>query len=174
MRCRLWSTFCSLDVSYVCALSFVLSECYLGGVLVFFEGLTLGRKPHGPFVRCMCSPDICHMYLLQVAEHVLFDLPGVLFRRSLDEVRRHHVRKFDLVMANHTLSELCNDKERQQAVRTRVCARGCRGFKSMVEAHVVHVLLGWPQRGNALTLQLLHVGAVVLEGAASCCDVPGE
>ena len=64
------------------------------------------------------------MYLVQVAEHVLFDLPGVLFRRSLDEVRRHHVRKFDLVMANHTLSELCNDKERQQAVCTGVCARG--------------------------------------------------
>jgi hypothetical protein len=54
--------------------------------------------------------------MTQVAEHVLFDLPGVLFRRSLEDVQRHHVRKFDLVMASHTLSELCSDRERQEAV----------------------------------------------------------
>ncbi len=37
---------------------------------------------------------------------MLYDMPGVLFRRNLDDIRKHHVRKFDLVMANHTLSEL--------------------------------------------------------------------
>jgi hypothetical protein len=105
---------------------------------------------------------LVHMYLVQVAEHVLFDLPGVLFRRSLDEVRRHHVRKFDLVMANHTLSELCNDKERQQAVCTGVCARGSNQWERRSGACLARLAATRPRIcAYKLTLQLLHVGTVV-------------
>ncbi len=50
----------------------------------------------------------------QVAEHLLYDLPGVVYRRSIDEVKRHHVKKFDVVMTNYSLSELCTDDDRQR------------------------------------------------------------
>ncbi len=64
----------------------------------------------------------------QVAEHLLYDIPGVVYRRSIDEVKRHHVKKFDLVMVNHTLSELCSDKDRDSIITdlwSQVADGGC-------------------------------------------------
>jgi ribosomal protein RSM22 (predicted rRNA methylase) len=53
----------------------------------------------------------------QVAEHLLADTPGVMFRRSMDEVARfHRGKKFDLVVAHYALGQLSSDKEREVAL----------------------------------------------------------
>jgi ribosomal protein RSM22 (predicted rRNA methylase) len=52
----------------------------------------------------------------QVAGHLLYDRPNVLWRASLDEVKRlHRNRKFDLVVASHSLSELPTESDRVRA-----------------------------------------------------------
>lgn len=67
--------------------------------------------------------------MTQVAEHLLHDFSGVMYRRSLAEVRRFHKRRvFDLVVSHQTLSELCSDAERRGVVRElwdRVAPGGC-------------------------------------------------
>lgn len=52
--------------------------------------------------------------MTQVAEHLLADTPGVMFRRSLADVSRlHKGKRFDLIVAHYTLSELCSDRDRE-------------------------------------------------------------
>ena len=55
----------------------------------------------------------------QVSEHLLHDVPGVVFRRSLADVERTvagstrgSLGVYDLVVAQHTLSELTSERER--------------------------------------------------------------
>lgn len=55
--------------------------------------------------------------MTQVAEHMLADIPGVMYRRSLEEVHRlHKNKKFDLIHVQHTLGQLGSDSERDTTI----------------------------------------------------------
>lgn len=55
--------------------------------------------------------------MTQVAEHLLADVPGVMYRRSMEEVARlHRGKRYDLVVAHYTLGQLTSDKEREEAL----------------------------------------------------------
>ena len=88
--------------------------------------LDFGAGPGAaPWAAREVWPDSLNDYVLvepsrsmaQVAEHMLADFPGVVTRRSLAEVARHHRgRTFDLVVASRTLGELTSDRERDGAL----------------------------------------------------------
>lgn len=49
----------------------------------------------------------------QVAEHVLADVPGVVYRRDMADLARFHSgKRFDLVVCHYTLAELPTDRDR--------------------------------------------------------------
>jgi ribosomal protein RSM22 (predicted rRNA methylase) len=56
--------------------------------------------------------------MMQVAEHLLADLPGgAMFRRSLAEVQRlHRGKRFDLIVCSATLGQLPTERERDAAL----------------------------------------------------------
>jgi ribosomal protein RSM22 (predicted rRNA methylase) len=55
--------------------------------------------------------------MTQVAEHMLADTPGVMYRRTLDDVARYHRgKRFDLVVAHGVLGQLTTDAARDRAV----------------------------------------------------------
>ena len=55
--------------------------------------------------------------MMQVAEHLCADLPGVMYRRSWEEVERYHRgKRYDIVMAHYTLGQMCTDGDRERAV----------------------------------------------------------
>lgn len=55
--------------------------------------------------------------MMQVAEHLLADTPGVMYRKSWEEVVRfHRGKKYDLVVAHYTLGQLQSDLERERVL----------------------------------------------------------
>lgn len=55
--------------------------------------------------------------MMQVAEHLLVNTPGVMYRRSLLEaVRLGGNKRYDLIVAHYTLAGLTSDKEREDAL----------------------------------------------------------
>ena len=55
--------------------------------------------------------------MTQVAEHLLADIPGIMYRKNLDEVFRYHKgKRFDIITVHGVLGQLTSDNERDKVL----------------------------------------------------------
>lgn len=55
--------------------------------------------------------------MTQVAEHLLADIPGIMYRKNMEEVLRYHKgKRFDLITVHNVLGQLTGDIERDKVL----------------------------------------------------------